>query len=196
MGQCEMSGQVSCSSSSSCSPNTPSSVISQANCDMDKQTELLNVKDVPDYVKEISINTGYRSACLGYHGCIKSIFKLHNETVNIWTHLLGFVFFFCLMVKDGVWPQEHIRDKTDYSATVLQLITYQACMLSSSLFHTMSCHDTRTSWQRLDQSSILLALYGTYVRIIINNFQCFPVYRGLHLGLVTIMFGTVLFMKS
>jgi len=156
---------------------------------------LLHVKDVPDHHKEISILTGYRQR-MNYLDCFRSIFKLHNETVNIWTHLLGFFFFFILMVKDCVWSQEHIRDKTDYSATVLQLITYQACMLSSSLFHTMSCHDTRTSWQRLDQSSILLALYGTYVRIIINNFQCFPVYRGLHLGLVTIMFGTVLFMKS
>jgi predicted membrane channel-forming protein YqfA (hemolysin III family) len=25
--------------------------------------------------------------------CLKSIFALHNETINIWSHLLGFIFF-------------------------------------------------------------------------------------------------------
>ena len=59
----------------------------------------------------------------------------------------------------------------------------------------MSCHDSRQSWNRLDQASILLALYGTYVRVIINNFQCFPQYKVVHLTTVTILFGTVLFNK-
>ena len=104
----------------------PGPVISQHNCDMKNKSppELLTVQEVPDFAKEFSIETGYR-ACLGYDGCIKSIFKLHNETVNIWTHLLGFLFFFGLMVKDLVWTQEHIRDRTDYNATLLQLLTYQ-----------------------------------------------------------------------
>ena len=86
--------------------------------------KLLNVQEVPDHHKEISIITGYRQR-LEYQECIKSIFKLHNETVNIWTHLLGFMVFFGLMIKDICWSQEHIRDSTDYSATVLQLLTYQ-----------------------------------------------------------------------
>ena len=113
-------------------------VISQPNCDSIKQnspTELLSVQEVPDFAKEISIETGYR-ACLGYDGCIKSIFKLHNETVNIWTHLLGFLFFFGLMVKDLVWSQEHIRDRTDYNATLLQLLTYQVGNIIFLLYFT------------------------------------------------------------
>ena len=90
--------------------------------------DLLHVHDVPDHHKEISILTGYRQR-LEYSDCMKSIFKLHNETINIWTHLLGFVFFFMLMMKDVMWRQEHIRDSADYSATVLQLITYQVPIL-------------------------------------------------------------------
>lgn len=122
-----MSGQ------SSCSPTTRSVISPHCDLTMDRQSPgLLTVHDVPDFAKEISINTGYRSVCLGYQGCVQSIFSLHNETVNIWTHLLGFVFFFCLMVRDLVWPQGHIRDKTDYNATLLQLVTYQV--------QTVSCH--------------------------------------------------------
>ena len=69
-------------------------------------------------------------------------------------------------------------------------------MMSSSLFHTMSFHTTRSAWQRLDHVSIMVALYGTYVRVIINNFSCFPHYQSLHLAVVTILFGSVIFLKS
>ena len=68
-------------------------------------------------------------------------------------------------------------------------------MLSSSLFHTMSCHVTRPAWQKLDHVSILIALYGTYVRVIINNFTCFPNYQTIHLTVVTILFGSVIGLK-
>jgi len=156
--------------------------------------QLLSVQQVPDHHKEISIYSGYRRR-LEYQDCLKSIFKLHNETVNIWTHLLGFIIFFCLMMKDVAWHQDHIRDGSDFTATIIQLMTYQACMLSSTAFHTMSCHDSRQSWNKLDQASILLALYGTYVRVIINNFQCFPQYKVVHLATVTTLFATVLYYK-
>ena len=86
--------------------------------------QLLSVQQVPNHHKKISIYSGYRKR-LEYQDCLKSIFKLHNETVNIWTHLLGFLIFFVLMVKDLVWRQDHIRDSTDYTATVIQLLTYQ-----------------------------------------------------------------------
>ena len=134
-------------------------VISPHNCDMKRSssTQLLSVQEVPEFAKEISIETGYR-ACLGYDGCIKSIFKLHNETVNIWTHLLGFVFFFCLMVKDLVWAQEHIRDTTDYKATLLQLITYQVGI----------CHIVTLSHKTVGdfQSEVISTNISTYVTVL------------------------------
>jgi len=158
--------------------------------------ELLTVADVADYAKERSITTGYRRP-LDYSGCLRSILWLHNETLNIWTHLLGFFFFFWLMVDNLVNPQDHIRDNFDYWATAIQLLTYQACMLSSSLFHTFICHSARAkaSWQQLDHGCILIAMYGTYIRIIINNFQCFPMVRMGHLSIVTLLFSSVLWLK-
>jgi len=160
-----------------------------------QQFKLLKVQEVPDHHKEISIFGGYRQR-LEYKDCLWSIFRLHNETVNIWTHLIGFLIFFSLMVRDALWRQEHIRDVTDLAASLLQLVTYQACMLSSSMFHTMSCHDSRTTWQRIDHASILIALYGTYVRVIVNNFDCFPQHKAVHLVTVTALFGSVLYLKT
>lgn len=85
---------------------------------------LVNVAGVPDYQVMIAITRGYRQG-LDYKDCLLSIFRLHNETINIWTHLLGFLFFSALIVKDSLWEQDHIRDVTDYITTLLQLFGYQ-----------------------------------------------------------------------
>ena len=71
-----------------------------------------------------AITRGYRPG-LNYKQCLLSIFRLHNETINIWTHLLGFLFFSVLIVKDSLWTQEHIRDVSDYIITMLQLFGCQ-----------------------------------------------------------------------
>ena len=50
-------------------------------------------------------------------------------------------------------------------------------MLSSTLFHTFSCHseDVHKYWRYTDHFGILAALFGTYVSLISNTFICFPV---------------------
>ena len=68
-------------------------------------------------------------------------------------------------------------------------------MLSSALYHTMSCHSSSLSWLSLDQSSILLALYGTSVKVIVNNFHCFPQQKNLHLFVLTGLLVSALFLK-
>eukprot|EP01083_Nonionella_stella_P152883 490516_1 len=45
------------------------------------------------------IQNGYRNFCFSVKGCLKSIFTLHNETLNIWTHLLGCCVFGALLLN-------------------------------------------------------------------------------------------------
>ena len=117
-----------------------------------QQFKLLKVQEVPDHHKEISIFGGYRQR-LEYKDCLWSIFKLHNETVNIWTHLIGFLIFFLLMVRDALWGQEHIRDVTDLAASLLQLITYQVWIWGSDvLFHHNDHHITGVHVVKLNVS--------------------------------------------
>ena len=98
-------------------------------CGKEKDTFLLvNVSEVPEYQAMTAITSGYRQG-LDYRDCLLSIFRLHNETVNIWTHLLGFLIFSVLIIKDSLWEQEHIRDVTDYITTLLQLFGCQVSEL-------------------------------------------------------------------
>ena len=50
--------------------------------------------DQSQWQKEVSsphISIGYRIHFNTPKLCINSVFKLHNETMNIWTHLLAFL---------------------------------------------------------------------------------------------------------
>lgn len=44
-----------------------------------------------------NIRTGYRINFDSYWKLTKSLFMIHNETINVWTHLIGMVFFFYLI---------------------------------------------------------------------------------------------------
>jgi len=159
-------------------------------------SRLLKCTEVPSYVREISISTGYRDT-LSYKDCVKSIFRLHNETVNIWSHLAGFVYFLYLLHQNFTDHQPHNRTSIDVLAVGIQLCTYQACMLGSSLFHTFLCHSegAKHQWQQIDHAGILLALWGTYTRIIVTNFSCFPAWQCCHLAAVSTLFALVFYKK-
>ncbi len=58
---------------------------------------------------------------------------------------------------------------------------FQFCMLSSTLFHTFSCHseEAHDSWQETDHLGILSALFGTYISLLSIVFTCFPVSKKM-----------------
>ncbi|CAJ0968869.1 unnamed protein product, partial [Ranitomeya imitator] len=61
---------------------------------------LYTYEQIPIFLKDNPyITDGYR-AYLPSRLCLKSLFILSNETVNIWSHLLGFLLFFTLGVYD------------------------------------------------------------------------------------------------
>ena len=65
---------------------------------------LLKYDECPEYLKSNPyIRTGYRST-QSWHQCLRSVLSLHNETLNIWTHLLGFFFFLSLLLWDFISP--------------------------------------------------------------------------------------------
>jgi hypothetical protein len=57
---------------------------------------LFHWNDLPDYLKDNEyIVTGYR-ADTGIVGAVKSLFRVHNESGNIWTHLIGTLY--CILL--------------------------------------------------------------------------------------------------
>jgi adiponectin receptor len=76
--------------------------------------------------------------------CFASIFRLHTETVNIWTHLLGTLFFIIIAIYFISRPSNevHIEQKLIFGAFFLGAII---CLLCSTLYHTLYCHSPKIS---------------------------------------------------
>ncbi|KAK3130913.1 hypothetical protein QOZ80_6BG0499580 [Eleusine coracana subsp. coracana] len=61
-----------------------------------KKCTLVSYHELPDYMKENEFILNYYRSEWPILNAVLSLFSWHNETINIWTHLLGFMLFFGL----------------------------------------------------------------------------------------------------
>ncbi|XP_055718304.1 progestin and adipoQ receptor family member 3b isoform X1 [Salvelinus fontinalis] len=149
---------------------------------------LYTFEQIPLFLKENPyITDGYR-AHLTSKLCLKSIFVLSNETVNIWTHLLGFLLFFLLGVNDmsTVLPASG-ANREDYVIYFIGLFCFQVCMLCSVGYHLFSCHRSEKTchrWLALDYAGISVGILGCYIPGVFYAFYCNIFWRQVYLVIV------------
>ncbi|XP_078069963.1 progestin and adipoQ receptor family member 3a isoform X2 [Mustelus asterias] len=137
---------------------------------------LYTYEQIPSFLKENPyITDGYR-AYLPAKLCIKSLFILSNETVNIWSHLLGFFLFFSLGIYDMtiVLPEAN-ASRDDYVIYSICLFCFQVCMLCSAGYHLFCCHRSEKAnrrWMALDYAGIAIGILGCYVPAVFYAFYC------------------------
>ncbi|XP_038993787.1 heptahelical transmembrane protein ADIPOR1-like [Hibiscus syriacus] len=61
---------------------------------------LVSFKELPDYMKDNEFILNHYKVNLPLKEALFSIFRWHNETLNVWTHLLGFVLFLGLTLTN------------------------------------------------------------------------------------------------
>ncbi|KAE8657894.1 Heptahelical transmembrane protein 1 [Hibiscus syriacus] len=61
---------------------------------------LVSYKELPEYMKDNEFILNYYRANLSLKEALFSIFRWHNETLNVWTHLLGFLLFLGLTMAN------------------------------------------------------------------------------------------------
>jgi len=175
------------SSPSTCSsPNLTKSSIQKSS----GRIKLHKAADIDNPIDNPFILTGYRNR-LSFLDCLRSLFLLHNETINIWSHLLGFAFFAGLFVHDLVLiipavteDGKTIITKTDFLVLLILLICYQATMVLSSLYHTFECHASvkvAETCFSLDILGITVGLMATYLSGLYYSFYCEPHWRDFYL---------------
>lgn len=63
-----------------------------------------NFSEAPEYIKDNEyIKNGYRVNCNSVKKVAKSLFYLHNESVNVWSHLLGTITVIILIVYTAIF---------------------------------------------------------------------------------------------
>ncbi|KAG7500887.1 membrane progestin receptor alpha-B-like [Solea senegalensis] len=76
--------------------------------------------EVPPYFREHHVCTGYRQLDQSWRYYILSLFQRHNETINIWTHLVAFLVFLVKM-QQLVETVDFVGDPHSWPLLILML---------------------------------------------------------------------------
>ena len=153
--------------------------------------KLYNINQIPEFQSSNPyILTGYR-AYLSAKQCIISVLILSNEFCNIWSHILGFLYFVYLSVYD---QYKAIPERGGQSSDRLVFFVFhtgcQVCMLFSSLYHTFNCHLTFSVMQTffsLDLLGIIIAILGSYFIGLFYGFYCHHRVLQFYMALCTLV---------
>ncbi|XP_021922010.1 progestin and adipoQ receptor family member 3 isoform X2 [Zootermopsis nevadensis] len=151
---------------------------------------LLSYDDAPSYLKfNPYIHSGYRGF-LTTKMCLESMFWWTNETVNIWSHVFGWMLFMGLTLYDLVLLNIHASFADKFIVGVL-LVCFQICMILSSLYHTFSCCSERafTCFLSFDLFGIALSLLAIYMSGIYYAFWCEKEWQMFYLVTIFVIFA-------
>ncbi|XP_018916066.1 progestin and adipoQ receptor family member 3 isoform X4 [Bemisia tabaci] len=152
----------------------------------------LTYHEAPHYLKHNPyILSGYRCHGLSALKCLESMFWMTNETINIWSHVLGWMLFCGLTFYDLLLLNFH-ASPVDKFIVGLLLGCFQICMLTSSFYHIFSCRSEKhfNCFLTYDLLGIALSLLAIYMSGIYYAFWC---HRGIQKFYLTTVFILFLF---
>ncbi|KAF2149646.1 Hly-III related protein [Myriangium duriaei CBS 260.36] len=138
------------------------------------------------------IHSGYRPPASTIKECYRTWSYLHNETVNIFSHVAGSLLFFVLpfvVLSQQVPPRWSIATYADRVVCCIYFVGVAICFALSTVFHTLLCHQDRrlmTLGMQLDFQGVLLLMWGATVPLIYYGFVCDPHLRWVYWSLQTI----------
>uniref|UniRef100_A0AC34QHC3 Uncharacterized protein n=1 Tax=Panagrolaimus sp. JU765 TaxID=591449 RepID=A0AC34QHC3_9BILA len=127
--------------------------------------------------------------------CLESMFFWNNESINIWSHIIGFIYFSVMQYNNHFHKLPSLGVSfSDHMCVFLSLFGSQLCMVLSAGYHTFGCISPkiRKTWLRADVFGISAGLLGMYLGGIYTSFYCFPDIQATYLmTLLLILFITL-----
>ncbi|PPD79830.1 hypothetical protein GOBAR_DD23232 [Gossypium barbadense] len=170
---------------------------------------LVSFKELPEYMKDNEFILNYYRANWPLKEALFSIFRWHNETLNVWTptsigsHCLLNQFWLChgadleelqgtmtnlVDLKQITASEPDVSPVTRWPFYVF-LASSMFCLLSSSICHLFSCHShhLNLSLLRLDYAGITTMIITSFFPPIYYIFQCDPQWHFIYLGGITVL---------
>ena len=132
---------------------------------------------LPDWAKDNEyIHTGYRRISFSHLDSFRSCFSVHNETGNIYSHLLAMLWMVFLPVVFYPYAKEHYpsADRDDWTVFGLFFLGGALCFGLSTSYHTFSnhSHEVHNVWLRLDLFGISTVTAGCFPPGMWYTFPC------------------------
>ncbi|OAF65116.1 mPR alpha [Intoshia linei] len=119
------------------------------------------------------LHFGHRPELKSFSSCFKTVFRIHSETGNIWTHMLGCMAFIGITIYVLTRPDIEFafQEKAVFSAFFAGAIL---CLGFSFIFHTVFCHSEKVAkfFNKLDYCGIALLTMGSFVPWLYYTFYC------------------------
>jgi len=154
----------------------------------------LSYAKLPNWMKDNEfLQFGHRPELNSFRECFKSIFGIHSETGNIWTHLIGFVIFVAYAILFYLKPLcENCQTDLDLKEKLIFLFFFLGatlCLGLSSLFHTVCCHSEHISklFVKFDYVGISLLTIGSFIPWIYYGFYCHFTAKVVYLSTICVL---------
>lgn len=152
---------------------------------------ILHYDQLPEWMKVDShIKLGYRRQLDSFRDCFWSLFYLHNEFINIWSHLLPAIGYLVLLLKlDFETIHSGIKiPALDIAIFELCVISAVVCLLLSAIYHSINSHSEPIYriFLKLDYLGIVLHVMGTNIAAAYFGLYGKPRLQGLYVLFIVI----------
>lgn len=147
--------------------------------------KLLHWNDLPHWQRDNHhIHTGYRPASFSFLVSFQSLTYLHNETVNIYSHLLPALVAIpaAILLHRALAPRYETATQADIIAFGCFFAGAAGCLGMSATYHTISNHSPVVArvGNAFDYIGIVCLIVGSFVPSIYYGFYCLPDLQRLY----------------
>ena len=127
----------------------------------------------------------YRRPNHSFYQALSSLFYLHNEFFNIWTHLGG-ALILSLLGFLALQRLEHIAYQGEKTTWIVFIASALTCMLSSTLFHLLRQHSPTVYRATIifDYIGISFLIFGSFASAMFYIFFCDAYSMRLYIGIM------------
>jgi adiponectin receptor len=135
--------------------------------------------DLPSWQQDNHyIYSGYRPASASFKKSWASLGYLHNESVNIYSHLVPAVIFSAagVVIYTVVQPRYESATSSDVLAFSCFFAGAALCLGMSGTYHTISNHSPMVArfGNKLDYVGIVFLITGSFIPSVFYGFYCHP----------------------
>ncbi|KAJ3381991.1 hypothetical protein HDU84_004715 [Entophlyctis sp. JEL0112] len=155
---------------------------------------LMGEADVPAWYQHTPhILSGYRRITHSFRLCASSIWYLHNESVNFYTHAFGSVAFALLQffTQEAVL-RPNSASWSDYLVFTVFHLSAVVCLTNSAIFHLFCCHSqiVQRTCMKCDYVGIVALIVGSMLCSLYYGLYCHPIEQLSYMLLISVA-GTI-----